>query len=428
MEDLARRAANAAPEVERTVFEEGKSADRALAVLAKTWRDLTPSDVRQVARRVQSLFRWHGWVELLGLATIEERLLVSTLLESREVPPICRPWARSAGWDFGALFPLGDAPTWHSLVEGLRQLLGERPVSGDPWRLFPAWLREDLVSPKGHTDRKAIQLDFLRKLQTPPTSWARAQGPATKGVWDALRSLGLRPWVHRHLSSAALVGDDFDVTTLPPALSGQVEPQDLSAQVVGHVCDPDPGERWWDVRTGTGGLARHLAALMNERGTVVAGDTSEAKCREAARRARKGPFRNLMTRTWDGHRVLGKPGSFHGVLVDAPCSGISAWRRHPDDRWRADARVVTDSMRTQLALLETVIPALRPGGTLVYTVATVTSKETEGTVAAFLDRHPEFQRDPFPNPLDGSTTDGTLWVWPGAVDSDARFIARLTRT
>jgi 16S rRNA (cytosine967-C5)-methyltransferase len=424
---LARRAAEVAPEVERAVFDERKSADRALAILARSWRDLTPSEVRQVSRSVLSLFRWHGWVELLGPGTVEERLLVSTLLESREVPPICRSWARRSGWDFGRLFPLGDAPTWHSLVDGLGQLLGERPVSGDPWRLFPTWLREELATLPGLANPKAFQLDFLRTMQAPPPLWVRAQGPSPEQVWTALRELGLRPWVHRHMPTAGRLDQDVDITDLPSFHKGEIEPQDLSAQVVGHICDPDPGERWWDACAGTGGMARHLASLMKERGQVVASDVVEAKWREAARRARRGPFRNLTTRPWDGRHVVGKAGSYHGVLVDAPSSGLSAWRRHPDDRWRADHHTIKDSAKAQLAILEAVVPALRPGGTLVYTVATVTPTETTRLVAAFLDRHAEIRLDPFPNPLDGTATDGTLWVWPQQVDADARFVARFSR-
>lgn len=403
------------------------SADRVLARFAKSWRDLTAGEVRAVSRSVHALFRWRGWVELLDLGSIEGRLLVSSLLESHGLSPFCRHWARRAGWDAGRLFPLGDAPTWHALVEGLRQVLGERPVSGDPWRLVPGWVREAMPAPSGHANPRAFQLEVLRSLQTPPPQWVRAHGPSSESIWKELREAGLRPWVHRQMPTAARLEADVDVTRLPAFARGELEPQDLAAQVVGHVCDPDPGERWWDACTGTGGMARHLASLMNERGTVVATDVVAAKCREAARRARRGPFRNLMTRPWDGRRVVGKAGSYHGVLVDAPSSGLGTWRRHPDDRWRAHPRIVETSAATQRAILDAVVAGVRPGGTLVYTVATTSPAETTRQVAAFLDRHPEFQLDPCRDPVGGEMTDGTLWVWPQAADSDARFVAKFIK-
>ncbi len=71
---------------------------------------------------------------------------------------------------------------------------------------------------------------------------------------------------------------------------------------------------------------------------------------------------------------------------------------------------------------------MRPGGTLVYSVCTLTLPETEEVVRSFLDANPAFQLDPFPNPLTGEETDGSLRIWPQDTDSDGMYIARLIRT
>jgi 16S rRNA (cytosine967-C5)-methyltransferase len=81
-----------------------------------------------------------------------------------------------------------------------------------------------------------------------------------------------------------------------------------------------------------------------------------------------------------------------------------------------------------MQLLEAVSSAVRPGGTLVYSVATVTICETLELVTAFLKSHPEYHLEPFPHPLEESTTSGTLQLWPHIHDCEARFIARMTRT
>jgi 16S rRNA (cytosine967-C5)-methyltransferase len=65
---------------------------------------------------------------------------------------------------------------------------------------------------------------------------------------------------------------------------------------------------------------------------------------------------------------------------------------------------------------------------IVYTVATVTLCETQGLIAGFLADHPEFQLDPFPNPLEEASTTGVLQIWPQVHDCEARFIARLIRS
>jgi 16S rRNA C967 or C1407 C5-methylase (RsmB/RsmF family) len=65
---------------------------------------------------------------------------------------------------------------------------------------------------------------------------------------------------------------------------------------------------------------------------------------------------------------------------------------------------------------------------LVYSVSTVTPSETVNVVRAFLEAHSSFRLDPFPNPLIDQPTDGTLFVWPQAADSDALFVARMIRS
>jgi 16S rRNA (cytosine967-C5)-methyltransferase len=115
------------------------------------------------------------------------------------------------------------------------------------------------------------------------------------------------------------------------------------------------------------------------------------------------------------------------VLVDAVCSGIGSWRRHPDARWIISADQIPELVAHQLQFLDVASTRVRPGGTLVYTVLTVTRNETIGVVNTFLESHPDFKLDPFPNPLDETTTGGTIQLWPQIHDADARFIARMVR-
>src|SRR4029077_533347 len=95
---------------------------------------------------------------------------------------------------------------------------------------------------------------------------------------------------------AAKLDQEAEVYHLPAFLRGALEIQDLASQAVALACDPDPGERWWDACAGPGGKAIHLAALMQGKGVVVATDPSEGRLREAARRARRSPYRNLTTK------------------------------------------------------------------------------------------------------------------------------------
>jgi 16S rRNA (cytosine967-C5)-methyltransferase len=330
--------------------------------------------------------------------------------------------------DPAGLFALGDAPTWKARSEGFRRLLGGQAVTADPWRLFPPWLRDHLPLPPGGGSPKTRYVEFLQSLQTIAPLWVRAQVPEPGRLWDELRAAGIKPWVHRRAEHAAKLGHDVDVYHLPAFERGLLEIQDLASQAVALACDPDPGERWWDACAGAGGKSLHLAALMNGKGVVVATDLHEGRLKETVRRARRSPWRNVTTRAWDGKHVPGKPASFHGVLVDAPCSAIGTWRRNPDARWLIDRDAVPRLAETQANILAAASAGVRAGGTLVYSVCTVTPAETLGVVRGFLESHPGFRLDPFPHPLTGAETDGTLLIWPQEADTDAMFIARMVRT
>jgi 16S rRNA (cytosine967-C5)-methyltransferase len=427
LELLARSTAEIAERVEHAVVQGHRRADRVLSAVLRNHRQLAPPDQRFVSQAVFAWFRWRGWLEPLGLRSIETRLLLATLLDSSSVSPVCRVWAREAGRDPSSLFPLGDAPNWPARAEGFRRLLGGRPVTADPWRLFPPWLREHLPLPPGGGAAKTRFMELLQTLQKRAPLWVRAQTADPRATWSELKSLGVRPWIHRRIASAAKLEPDVDVYHLTPFLRGELEIQDLASQAVGLVCQPDPGERWWDACAGAGGKSLHLAALMRAKGVVVASDIHEHKLKETVRRARRSPFRNVTTRIWDGRHVAGKPASFDGVLVDAPCSGIGTWRRNPDARWTVDRAAIPRLAELQRKILDGAAAGVKTGGALVYSVCTLTPAETHGVVREFLEAHANFRLDPFAQPLTGAMTDGTVTIWPHDADTDAMFIARMIR-
>jgi 16S rRNA (cytosine967-C5)-methyltransferase len=78
--------------------------------------------------------------------------------------------------------------------------------------------------------------------------------------------------------------------------------------------------------------------------------------------------------------------SFDAVLVDAPCTGLGALRRRPDARWRIEADAVDRLADLQVDLVRAAAPLVAPGGTLVYSVCTLTRAESVGVVRRVGDR------------------------------------------
>jgi 16S rRNA (cytosine967-C5)-methyltransferase len=100
---------------------------------------------------------------------------------------------------------------------------------------------------------------------------------------------------------------------------------------------------------------------------------------------------NYRTAVWDGSARLPTKTKFDGILVDAPCSGVGTWQRNPQARWTTAPEDVTELAATQLALLTHVAGSLKPDGRLVYSVCTLTRRETTGVADAFTAAHPELE-------------------------------------
>jgi 16S rRNA (cytosine967-C5)-methyltransferase len=78
------------------------------------------------------------------------------------------------------------------------------------------------------------------------------------------------------------------------------------------------------------------------------------------------------------------------VLIDAPCTGIGAWRRNPDAKWRMRPGALEIRMQEQAALLDQAVGLVKPGGHIVYVTCSLLKEENTDQVAGFLARRPDF--------------------------------------
>ena len=70
------------------------------------------------------------------------------------------------------------------------------------------------------------------------------------------------------------------------------------------------------------------------------------------------------------------------------------FRRDPEAVAQWSAEAPARCHERQMEILEDAARCLRGGGTLVYSTCTFNRVENEGTIEAFLRRHPEFSLDP----------------------------------
>lgn len=168
---------------------------------------------------------------------------------------------------------------------------------------------------------------------------------------------------------------------------GWFEVQDASSQQVAPWLDVAPGMRVVDACAGAGGKSLHLAALMQNKGQLIALDIHQNKLNELKRRAKRAGAFNIETRLIDSTKVIKKlHAKADRLLIDAPCSGLGVLRRNPDAKWKLQPEFIDEIRNTQAQLLDNYSLMLKPGGKMVYATCSILPSENGQQVAAFLNR------------------------------------------
>lgn len=166
---------------------------------------------------------------------------------------------------------------------------------------------------------------------------------------------------------------------------GFFEVQDASSQRVAEFLDVQPGMRVVDTCAGAGGKTLHIAALMENKGQIIALDIYGNKLKELKRRAKRAGAHNVETRSIDSTKVIKKLyDSADRVLIDAPCSGLGVLSRNPDAKWKLQPEFLEKIRNTQLEILEKYSKIVKKGGKLVYATCSILPSENDKQIQKFL--------------------------------------------
>ena len=206
----------------------------------------------------------------------------------------------------------------------------------------------------------------LRRVSTAPMVWP-----------DEATRLSYPDWIVDRV--CAELGDEEGLAALermndPPPVSarGDGYVQDVASQWVAGLVPARDGDVVLDVCAAPGGKATAIAAAG---AFVIAADLQPHRAELIAKNARRLGH-PIPVITADGRIPPFRAATFDHVLIDAPCSGLGALRRRPDARWRIERSDVTELADLQQQLLDAAAPLVKRGGTLTYSVCTLTAEES----------------------------------------------------
>ncbi len=261
--------------------------------------------------------------------------------------------------------------------------------------------------------------DLLHQLNTPAVIYLRAN-TLKATVSEVVRQLKAEGVAAEPCPEAGTPGikllERKNVFILEPFKKGLFEVQDLGSQVISEFLKVEKGQRVLDACAGAGGKTLHIAALMKNKGKVIASDIHEWKLKELRRRSSRAGVDIIECKLLNQKLIKRLAGSIDRVLLDVPCSGLGVLRRNPDTKWKFTPERLEELIKIQQEILLTNSRVLEKGGVLVYATCSLLPQENQDQVQWFLNQSPGVWK-----------LDKEQQLLPDQFNSDAFYMARILR-
>lgn len=282
---------------------------------------------------------------------------------------------------------------------------------------FPLWLIRRWILAFGVHDTEQLLGFFTQR----PLLVLRANTLkiSRKKLVDMFRRLGVEANQSVRSYYGLVLKERRNVFDTDAFRDGWFELQDEGSQLICQKMAPQAGENIWDVCAGGGGKSLLLAAIMENKGRIVATDIRSYKLEELKKRAKRAGVFNIFPADIDriSELKIAQEG-FDRILVDAPCSGTGTLGRNPDAKWKITEDWFSNLRTEQLGILEKALPYLKKHGKLYYATCSLEALENEEVVQEFLSPHPELKLVP-----SGDNGEDFFKLWPPESGTDGFFLA-----
>ena len=360
--------------LQETFFQEKKYADKVIERLLKAHKKWGSEDRKVVSEIFYNIIRWKKRLEYYMGEGVKPnniyKLILAYLL-----------WSKTHYKKFEEFDGIKVADILTKLKKGTV------PTKAIEYSI-PDWLAETLEKELGKNwEREMLALNE----QAPTVLRTNSLKTTPRELIADLNDENVEAFTIKNYPDAVQLAEKKNVFLTSAFKDGLFEVQDASSQKIGELLDVKEGMRVVDACAGAGGKTLHLAALMKNKGQIIALDIYEWKLAELKRRAKRAGAHNIETRLISDNKVIKRlHEKADRLLIDAPCSGLGALKRNPDSKWKIDQDFIDRIKGEQQQILQDYSKILKKGGQMIYATCSILPSENNEQVKIFLENNPDF--------------------------------------
>ena len=360
--------------LQETFFQEKKYADKVIERLLKAHKKWGSEDRKVVSEIFYNIIRWKKRLEYYMGEGVKPnniyKLILAYLL-----------WSKTHYKKFEEFDGIKVADILTKLKKGTV------PTKAIEFSI-PDWLAETLEKELGKNwEREMLALNE----QAPTVLRTNSLKTTPRELIADLNDENVEAFTIKNYPDAVQLAEKKNVFLTSAFKDGLFEVQDASSQKIGELLDVKEGMRVVDACAGAGGKTLHLAALMKNKGQIIALDIYEWKLAELKRRAKRAGAHNIETRLISDNKVIKRlHEKADRLLIDAPCSGLGVLKRNPDSKWKIDQEFIERIKSEQQQILQDYSKILKKGGQMIYATCSILPSENNEQVKIFLENNPDF--------------------------------------
>ncbi len=270
--------------------------------------------------------------------------------------------------------------------------------------------------------------DYLAALDAPPSRALHTN--RFKEVAALAEGLGIPLTPISYAEDGFYLESEEKLGRHPLHHAGAIYLQEPSAMMPVSRAGISPGMHVLDLCASPGGKSSQIANRLAGEGLLVSNEIVPSRAATLASNIERLGIPNAIVTCTDAkHIASAMPGFFDVVVADVPCSGEGMFRKLKEAREEWNEGMPAGCAERGLAIVEDVLPALKPGGRLIYSTCTHSTEENEEVVIKLLKTHPELTLEPQPSEIIAVTASGYRPLCPDEIDPERmrRFYPHIAR-